>query len=335
MNRPIIVKVIFGSHLYGTDTPESDHDYKGIVLPTMQEMLLWRKFKSLKESTKGDRHAKNTSEDVETEMYSLHYFLELACKGETVALDMLHAPESAWIVSSDVWLRLVENRSRFYTRNLKALVGYARRQAAKYGVKGSRLATGEHFLRCLKKEYGDKPLKDLDWLETFVKNVEHAEWYVPWTADPLLQVCGKKFPLTCTVNYAGSIIQKFVDNYGHRAKLAKQNEGIDWKAISHALRAGYQVKHILEDGGFEYPLPETDVLVKVKKGEMDYTTEAAPLLDGLLEDVERLSRESELPDKVDRKWWDEWLLDVVHCTSELWSDESNRMFKRVGLKDAN
>ncbi len=30
----IIFKTLFGSHLYGTDTPESDYDEKGIFMPT-------------------------------------------------------------------------------------------------------------------------------------------------------------------------------------------------------------------------------------------------------------------------------------------------------------
>lgn len=34
-----IVKMVFGSFLYGTDTPESDKDYKGVFLPSWEEIL--------------------------------------------------------------------------------------------------------------------------------------------------------------------------------------------------------------------------------------------------------------------------------------------------------
>jgi len=72
-------------------------------------------------------------------MYSLHYFINLACEGETIALDMLHVPDDKVVEKHPVWDEIVLNRQKFYTKNLKAFVGYARRQASKYGIKGSRL----------------------------------------------------------------------------------------------------------------------------------------------------------------------------------------------------
>ena len=87
----MIVKMKFGAHLYGTATPESDLDYKGIFLPTKDELLLGRVPKSRNYST-GKDNSRNTKNDVDTEMYSLHYFIKLACDGQTVAMDMLFPP---------------------------------------------------------------------------------------------------------------------------------------------------------------------------------------------------------------------------------------------------
>ena len=83
---------------------------------------------------------KNTKGDIDFEAYSLHYFVKMALEGETVTMDMLHAPTSMTVISSHIWEKMVKNRHRFYTRNLKSFVGYARQQCAKYGLKGSRLA---------------------------------------------------------------------------------------------------------------------------------------------------------------------------------------------------
>jgi len=33
-----IVEMVFGSHLYGTDTPESDKDYKGVFMPARDDI---------------------------------------------------------------------------------------------------------------------------------------------------------------------------------------------------------------------------------------------------------------------------------------------------------
>ena len=86
-----IVKMKFGSHLYGTATPDSDLDYKGVFLPTKEQIYLGNIPKSNSHSTKQTsiEGVKNSNDDVDTEIYSLHYFIKLACEGQTVALDML------------------------------------------------------------------------------------------------------------------------------------------------------------------------------------------------------------------------------------------------------
>jgi predicted nucleotidyltransferase len=38
----LICETVFGSHLYGTSTEQSDRDYKGIFLPSAQDILLGR-----------------------------------------------------------------------------------------------------------------------------------------------------------------------------------------------------------------------------------------------------------------------------------------------------
>ena len=95
------VKILFGSHLYGTNTPDSDRDYKGVFLPTRREVLLGEIPKNITEST-GNRYSKNGAGDVDTEMFSLHQFIKLAIDGQTVAFDMLHAPSEFILSGSPV-----------------------------------------------------------------------------------------------------------------------------------------------------------------------------------------------------------------------------------------
>jgi len=138
-NLNIIMLAQFGSHLYGTNDENSDTDYKGIFLPTKEQILLGKIPKSINTSTKKINTCKNTCNDIDTEIYSLHHFITLASQGETVAIDLLHTPKNMTIKTSNIWNSIVENRTKFYTKNLQAFIGYARRQAAKYGIKGSRL----------------------------------------------------------------------------------------------------------------------------------------------------------------------------------------------------
>ena len=141
----LIVKMKFGSHLYGTNTEDSDVDYKGVFLPDKRDILLNQIPKCRSIST-GNDLMKNSPDDVDEEIYSLHYFIKLACDGQTVAIDMLHAPDNMLIESSDIWNKIVKQKQRFYTKNLNSFVNYARRQASKYGIKGSRLNAAQQVL---------------------------------------------------------------------------------------------------------------------------------------------------------------------------------------------
>jgi len=131
----------FGSHLYGTNSPTSDTDYKGIYLPTKEEYYLQTVKKSINKNQKNSDSLKNTSIDIDEEYYSLNYFIKLAIDGDTTAIDMLHAPDKWEDISSPIWEDLKSKRHLFYSKNVKSYVGYARSQAAKYSLKGSRLDT--------------------------------------------------------------------------------------------------------------------------------------------------------------------------------------------------
>jgi len=304
----------FGAHLYGTATSDSDVDYKGIFMPTKDEVLLGRIPKSHSHSS-GKEESKNTKDDIDIEIYSFHYFIKLACDGQTVAMDMLHAPEEMILQSSNVWKAIIKNRHRFYTKNLKSFIDYARRQASKYGIKGSRINAALQILELLKKEDSAKKMRQI-WDD--LPRIKHCYDIAP---DPngmrQYQVCGKSFQESATIGYVIPILEKFYNDYGRRARLAAENKNIDWKAVSHALRAAYQTKEILTENNLIFPLKMAPFLMKVKQGKLDYLTEVAPVLESLMEEVEELSLKSTLPETVDRKFWDQFICDAVE--SELFS----------------
>jgi len=304
----IIVKMLFGSHLYGTSTPESDKDYKGVFLPPKEQVFLGCIPKGHNENTKIGNE-KNTSDDIDTEIYSLHYFIKLACEGQTVALDMLHAPDSMILETSDTWKEIVRNREKFYTKNLKAFIGYARRQASKYGIKGSRLSAAKEVVSFLsgcdismRMEYVWNQLPIKEHLYMIEANKNGVRQY---------QVCGKIIQETAKIGYVLDILTKFYKAYGIRAKEAAENKNIDWKAISHALRAAYQVKELLEDNTITFPLKNAKFLHEVKQGKLDYINVVAPLLEDVMAEVEILSEKSNLPKNADRKYWDKFIIKTI------------------------
>jgi len=308
MNMDIIVKMKFGSHLYGTATDTSDVDYKGVYLPSREEILLGNIPKCHTYST-GNDMSKNKPGDMDVEIYSLHYFIRLASEGQTVAMDMLHAPEEMFIAHSDIWRTIVKERHRFYTKNLNSFIKYARRQASKYGIKGSRLNAVSQVIDVLKAQDPESKLRAI-WDK--LPRIEHCH---DTGIDPngmrQYQVCGKTFQESASVGYVVPILEKFYDDYGDRAKLAAENKNIDWKAISHALRAAIQTKEILTTNTISYPLKDAPFLMKVKEGKLDYSNEVAPVLESLMDEVEKLVSVSSLPEEIDRDYWNNFICETL------------------------
>src|SRR5438552_7581325 len=137
----LVVEMRFGSHLYGTDTPESDVDLKGVYLPEPRDILLQRVASSVMVGRTKGAGERNRAGDVDREYYSLQRYLDLLAAGQTVAIDMLFVPDTAMTAPpSPVWREVQANAGRFVSRRASAFVRYCRQQANRYGIKRSRVA---------------------------------------------------------------------------------------------------------------------------------------------------------------------------------------------------
>jgi hypothetical protein len=315
----------FGSHIYGTNTPSSDLDFKEIFIPDAKDILLQRAPRTIVTGTKTDKNARNTSEDVDIEQFSLHQYLKLLMEGQTVALDMLFTPDTFHKGHTEVWRYIQESKDRFLHRGTTAFVGYARQQASKYGIKGTRVAAMRLTLECLNAQDDWKKLNHADVHYALyhliysdpankqgVKNeyIDFVDCKGPHgQPEPHLQVCGRKVPLHATVKYARGVFQKIFDEYGARALLAERNEGVDWKALMHAVRVANQAKELLTTGLIVFPRPEAAMLLQIRKGEMPYK-QVAELVENGLEELERVKEHSILRAEPDREFADKLIEEV-------------------------
>ena len=129
--------------------------------------------------------------------------------------------------------------------------------------------------------------------------------------EGLYQVSDKKFLETVKVVDVIISLEVFIKEFGARAHAAANNEGIDWKAMSHALRAAYQAEQIYAEGTVVFPLKQAEYLKAVKLGQLDYTTEVAPILEGLMDRVDVLAADSDFPEHVDYEFWEQFVYDVI------------------------
>jgi len=153
-----------------------------------------------------------------------------------------------------------------------------------------------------------KKLKDI-WDE--LPNIEHTKKYKDEkTGLMVYEVCGKKFQDTTPIKIVLDCLENFYKQYGKRAEDAKNNKNIDFKSLSHAFRAGYQLKEIYETGDLKYPLKEAEFIKNIKQGKYHYQDDnIASKLENLVDEVEVLAKNSSYPEKADRYFFEDWLCD--------------------------
>ena len=304
--KNLICEIVFGSHLYGTATEKSDRDFKGIFLPTAEEILLGRIPKVANSSTKDDTR-KNVAEELDCEYYSLQHFLRLATQGQTGAIDMLFAPDNLVVKSKElgwVWDRIQANRSKLVSKNMHAFVGYARGQANKYSLKGDRLNKLVAFNKIL---------------ETYAKPFDRMQ--VLWELLPCddlrkgancreIQIGGKWFGETTRVTDVQESISRLIARYGVRANAAANAEGTDWKALSHAVRVSKELIELISFKRVTFPLLDADLILSIKMGEVPFD-KVQNILDRDLAFIELKMHQCTLPDQVDQKFWDRELIDIM------------------------
>ena len=161
----------FGSHLYGTNTENSDLDFRGVYIPTINDLILHKDKDEINEELTlfeiKDEYNKNpviyTKEPktlisswhlkqikVDIKIFSLQKFIQLCSKADTNALDLLFSVNTdipKWYQtntcnSSETCVTIADiyrNRHRLInTDRLESPITYAFKQATKYSIKGKR-----------------------------------------------------------------------------------------------------------------------------------------------------------------------------------------------------
>jgi len=311
----LIYRILHGSRLYGTNTATSDQDFKEVYIPSGRSILLQR----IKEARAGgpakEANEKNQAGDVDTNSFAITKLFSMITKGDIIGCEMIFTPPQNVLFKDPRYDLILENKNIFLSRKVDGYVGYCRQQANKYGIRGSRVAAvrGAMEMFASMMDTGHKKLSEV-WFETsiYARSTEHCEIELirnGATDDdmPHFVCCGKKQPITNPIKAAYDCYKKVFDEYGHRALAAEQNNGIDWKAVSHACRVGEQAVELLMDHTITFPRPNAERLLSIKRGEVVYQ-EVADYLDSLLIKVEACSKISTLPEKPDHDKIDQLIL---------------------------
>jgi predicted nucleotidyltransferase len=135
----IILLGLGGSHAYGTFTPTSDTDIRGIALNPAQDLLLGRDFEQVE----------NRATD--TVVYSFNKMVELLSECNPNTIEILGLNPEHYLIMSDVGREIVANSEMFLSKLAKQkFAGYASQQLRKlenHAINGvSQSRHEEHIL---------------------------------------------------------------------------------------------------------------------------------------------------------------------------------------------
>lgn len=117
--QKLIFKAIVGSQSYGTSTPESDIDYKGVYIQNNDDILSFGYIEQI-----------NVTKD-ET-YYEVRRFLELLQSANPTVLELLYSPDDCVLIIEPEFELIKQSRHKFLTKECKnSFAGYAINQIAK------------------------------------------------------------------------------------------------------------------------------------------------------------------------------------------------------------
>lgn len=317
-----IVTITHGSHLYGTNTVHSDTDFKGVYFPDVTALLLGRAQPHHRTSTKLSEQKKNISSDVDTEKFSLQRYIKMVTEGQPLAMELLFAPDQFVALPDNlelasVWKSVVDNREKFFSKQCVLFVKYCKTQADRYGIKGSRVKSLDDMLVFfddkLAKVTGARAPKLGDYQDELViiskadANISLNMMPVNGIARQHLYVCNRNIPFTANLNWARDVLASIRKTYGDRSTLAAENEGIDWKAISHAVRVAGQALEFYSTGNITFPRTDANLLRQIKRGAMPYD-EATGILEMMMDQIPIVAERSGLPDEPNYALAEEFVL---------------------------
>lgn len=316
----LLYQTKYGSHLYGTSTPESDVDYKSIVLPSFASLMINKQLRNQVSTTGGS--GKNTALDIDHETINLQTFAQDFIKGQTYALEIAFSVLSDNHTDKKIYDKrfvvfVQELTSRFLTSNIKALVGYAVNQANLYSRKGSRYDSILKLTNIVEMyddqlHYADAPPALSEALAEFSKlHPKHFYLYDDTTSNGY-SILAKKLPFNNDMKQWKITIRKMLEKYGSRSKEAQN--GVDWKATMHAVRIANQGLSLLTNKQLVFPhTPELVThLLSIRRGEIDLD-DVSNELASIIDNIYVAQTNTELPELTHelKEVFDDWLAKWV------------------------
>lgn len=268
----LLYLTMVGSHLYGTQNENSDEDYRFIFLPRPSYLLSGKNIKHITYSS-GDMSSKNSYEDIDIQGWSFQYFCELLAKGDTNAVDLLfsHTNKSAVLYQKRIMKKVWKNWKKFFNpKGAKSLLGFADTQAKKYGFKGKRMQLVKELSEDKVLNNEENQESKLKYFFGYIKETYETYNNLKFKTDSkgneFVIINGSEHLESIKVSEFMNRMKREYNKYGKRSESAMENDGYDYKAISHSIRCYIQYRSLLNNGKINFPFKGSELqLIKEVK----------------------------------------------------------------------
>lgn len=287
-----ILEFRIGSHLYGTNTPESDEDFSGVFMPDENHVFGFERMEQVDLSKVSKRvDGKNDKNAIDMVLYEYRKFVRLALDNNPNVLEQLFVDVNNLTYSNSFGSRLLNNRHLFPHRGLKQkFLGYAFSQKHKMVIRTDNYHSLENAN---------------EWLEENVKIVEDGKKLLVEILPkqlPFMSVKGDNvlvgdlhFQKHFMLRKVKKMISERLSKATHRKNLLTKY-GYDTKFGSNLVRLMLEGIELLKTGELVFPLKEKNLILDIKLGKYRMT-DVLNMAEEFEREVESLTEITSLPTK--------------------------------------
>lgn len=315
-----ILKICSGSHLYGTNTPDSDKDYLGVYLNTKEEILGLQTSEELTENIESKaENGRNTKDAVDCKYYELRKFCRLALNNNPTVLEILFVNPENIIEITPEGQALLDLKYDFLSKKLfNSFFGYATNQEKKAFIKPENINHIDRFYNWIKTfvSVKDTPISNMTFNEFYIilenENIfkEHIKFYQNENNDKMFQCGDLKFPINIIMKKLIASLKERLDKASWR-KDGMLQYGLDYKFMSHNVRLLLEGLEFVKTKDLKLPLTYRELIRQIKLGKIE-NNKIIELMKKYKEEFRSFEKNNTLPDTGNYNKINQFIIDTYY-----------------------